>query len=123
MPEPITRLTRTVLLIAMLTAASSAAGQPCSIRVERTAERPRILYDDNPTPIPILPLILSEVEQIGAIQPGEDFTICRRIDRSTWNRRSAWLYVEVDGRPTNSNGSSGWINVTRAEADTWIPVP
>lgn len=122
MPETMIRFTRPVLLIATLATASPAGGQPC-IGVERTAEKPRILYDGNPKPLVILPLILSEVEEIGAIQPGEHFTVCSRIDRSTWNRRSAWLYVRVHGRPEGSTGSSGWINLSRAEAETWLPTP
>ena len=57
--------------------------------VERTAQRDWLLYDSNPVPWPFLPLILSEVNVIGTMSAGQQFTICRRIDRSTWRRRYA----------------------------------
>ena len=54
--------------------------------VERTAQRGWLLYDSNPEPWWFLPLVLSEVHVIGAMSAGQEFTICRRIDRRTWRR-------------------------------------
>ena len=53
----------------------------------------------------------------------QEFTICSRVDRSTWNRRSAWLQVRVKNGDADTNPSSGWINISRAKANSWIPMP
>ena len=63
--------------------------------VERTAQRGWLLYDSNPEPWWFFPLVLSEVHVIGAMSAGQQFTICRRVDRSTWRRRYAWLEVHM----------------------------
>ena len=133
MARHIARTSRTVLLISVLATAGLATGcnrhdQPpenelVCIGVERTAEKPRILFDDNPRPFPFLPLLRSEVNQIGAILPGQQFTICSRVDRSTWNTRTAWLQVRVNDSREDTAASSGWINMSRAEANAWIPMP
>ncbi len=88
---------------------------------QRTADRGWLLYDSNPRPFPLLPLIRSEVHLIGGISTGQQFTICERVDRSTWSRRTAWLHVRVDDG--NTNPSLGWINMSREEADSWVPEP
>ena len=54
--------------------------------IEKTAERDWLLYNSNPEPWRFLPLILSEVHIIGAMSAGQQFTICRRVDRSTWRK-------------------------------------
>jgi hypothetical protein len=140
MPHRISRLTKMVLLIAALAgtgfAAVRGAQDPsspestnaedgCSIGLEKEAEKPRILYDSNPKPFLLVPLILSEVSPIGSISPGQRLTICDRVDRSTWNRRSAWLQVRVDDGDGNATGSrrAGWITMSRDEADLWIAEP
>ena len=133
MAEHISRITSTVWLITGLATAGLATGcgshdqQPendlVCIEVERTAEKPRILFDDNHRPFPFLPLLRSEVNQIGAILPGQQFTICSRVDRSTWNTRTAWLQVRVDDGHEDTAASAGWINMSRAEANSWIPMP
>lgn len=121
MRQQLTRLANTGLLIALLTATGFTAGgrgQECTIGIERTAQRGRVLYDDNPKPVPFLPLIVSEVNPIGAISEGQQLTICRRVDRSTWNERSAWLHVRVDRN--TADAQSGWIRMSREEANSWI---
>ena len=133
MARHIARTSRTVLLISVLAIAGLATGcnthdpppenELVCIGVERTAEKPRILFDDNPRPFPFLPLLRSEVNQIGAILPGQQFTICSRVDRSTWNTRTAWLQVRVNDGHEDTAASSGWINMSRAEANSWIPMP
>ncbi len=139
MPQRITRLTNMVLLTAALAAIGFAtvgrAQDPpppksadaeiklVCIGIERTAEKPRILYDSNPEPFPLLPLIVSEVNQIGAISPGQQLTICSRVDRSTWNRRSAWLQVRVNDGNDGTSRPFGWITMSRDEANSWIPEP
>ena len=140
MPQHITRLTNTVLLIAALAGTGFTTGRPtqdppppepavvetefvCIVGIERTAEKPRILYDGNPEPFPFLPLIVSDVNQIGAISPGQQLTVCSRVDRSTWNRRSAWLQVRVNDGNDDTNPPSGWITMSRDEANLWIPEP
>ena len=93
---------------------------------QKTADRGWLLYDSDPRPFPLLPLILSEVDVIGGISAGQQFTICGRVDRSTWNRRTAWLQVGVDDGNNDPNLASGWINMSREEADrldSWIPKP
>ena len=132
MAEHISRATSTGLLITMLAIAALATGcgshdQPpkkesACIGVERTAEKPRILFDDNPRPLPFLPVLRSEVNQIGAILPGQQFTICSRVDRSTWNTRTAWLHVRLN-EEAEDTAASGWINMSRPEANSWIPMP
>ena len=126
MREHITRLTNTVLVIALLTGTGFATGRRTQdpvecIGIEKTAEKPRILYDSNPKPFPFLPLIVSDVNQIGAISPGQQLTVCRRVDRSTWNRRSAWLQVRVNADNGDTDHPSGWITMSRDEANLWIP--
>ena len=93
--------------------------------VERTAQRGWLLYDSNPEPWCFFPLVLSEVHVIGAMSAGQQFTICRRVDRSTWRRRYAWLEVHVhdDNRGDNERFSAGWITMPRANANTWVREP
>ena len=93
--------------------------------VERTAERDRLLYDSHPEPWPVLPLILlSDAKVIGSMKAGEEFTICRRVDRSTWNRRYAWLEIQ---RPTDFGDDETtqrtWITMTRTAANEWVGEP
>ena len=125
MAQYITRLTIMVLLIELLTGTGFATAtqdpSPECIGIEKTAQKPWILYDSNPKPFPLLPLIVSDVNQIGAISPGQQLTICKRVDRSTWNRRSAWVQVRINTRNDYSGPQSGWITMSRDEADTWIP--
>ncbi len=132
MTENISRMTGTVLVVTMVATGLATAwrshNQPpknelVCIGLEETAEKPRVLFDDNPRPFPFLPLLRSEVNQIGAILPGQQFTICSRVDRSTWNTRTAWLQVRVNDGHDDTAASSGWINMSRAEANSWIPMP
>lgn len=133
MTEHISRMTSTVLLTTVLAIAGLTTGcgshdgplenELVCIEVERTAEKPRILFDNNPRPFPFLPLLRSEVNQIGAILPGQQFTICSRVDRSTWNTRTAWLQVRVDDGHEDTAAAAGWINMSRTEANSWIPMP
>ena len=92
--------------------------------VERTAQRGWLLYDSNPEPWCFFPLVLSEVHVIGAMSAGQQFTIWRRVDRSTWRRRYAWLEVHVhDNRGDDEKFSVGWITMPRANANTWVMEP
>ena len=137
MAPHITQPINVVLLAALLTGTGFATGHrthgptppvPANaeselecIGIEKTAEKPWILYDSNPEPFPFLPLIVSDVNQIGSISPGQQLTICKRVDRSTWNRRSAWIQVRVNTGNDNTDPSSGWITMSRDEANSWIP--
>ena len=91
--------------------------------IERTAERGRLLYDSEPKPLWFLPILLSEVEVIGAISPGQAFTICRRVDRSTWNRRWAWLQVCVASNGEENDERCGWITMPLQDANRWVSEP
>ena len=142
MLQHITGLTAAVLFIAFLVALgipetlllggqssnSNGLGVPQGcLGVPRTADRGWLLYDSNPEPLPFLPIILSEVHVIGAIAPGQDFAICRRVDRSTWTRRSAWLQVSLRRDPSDpletAGSALGWITMPRREANLWVSEP
>ena len=139
MREYITRLTSTVLLAAVLTgpglgetdlsAARTPEGSqtPCT-GIEATFEKGLVLYDSNPKPLPWLPILASEPRAIGIIQPEQELTICTRVDRSTWNTRSAWLEIRTEstdsaGGNVEDSQTSGWINTSQQEADLWVPLP
>lgn len=140
MARHIARLASAVSLMALLSATSFGMGrstqdvpqaereddaetEPRCIGIEKTAERWRVLYDSNPEPFLLLPLIHSNPEEIGSIAPGQQFTICRQVDRSTWNRRSTWLQVRVISGTDDANVRSGWITMSSEEANSWIPQP
>ena len=130
MPQHIAGLVSALLL---LTGTGFAAGtgtppqvadEPPCIGIEASTEKWQMLYDSNPKPWPFLPLIVSNVNEVGAIPPGSKFNICRRVDRSTWNQRSAWLYVHLKTNNGNDSGSqSGWITTSPDEASVWISQP
>ena len=136
----ITRLTSAVLFVALLTGAESAGAsiagnQPPLETQEEDTEREcwgikatvdglLILYDGNPKPFVLLPLLRSKVREIGIIHPRQEFTICTRVDRSTWNHRNAWLHVHVDGYGGEPNSRrSGWVTMSRQQANVWTPEP
>ena len=101
------------------TAGRGPATERCE-GVDRTAERDRLLYDSHPEPWPVLPLILlNEAKVVGSLRTGEDFTICRRVDRSTWNQRYAWLEVQRPTDPTDGTTQRTWITMSRAAANEW----
>ena len=82
------------------------------------------MYNGNPEPRWFLPLLLSEVDVIGAVATGQRFTICRRIDRSTWRRRYAWLEVHMHDSSGDDEGFSvGWITMPRNDANKWVSEP
>ena len=97
------------------------------VGIRKTADRGWLLYDSNPEPFPLVPMVLTEVHVIGAIAPEEAFTICRRVDRSTWTRRAAWLQVYVlrdPSDPLEPRGPVlGWITMPRHQADLWVSEP
>ena len=140
MPRYITRLTNAVLLMALLSGTGIATAQPAQgesqaegedgaeveancIGIKKTAERSRVLYDSNPKPFPLLPLIHSnDPQRVGRIDPGQQFTICKQINRSTWNQRWTWLQVRIDDDDVAADGiRSGWITMSSDEADSWLP--
>lgn len=140
MSRHITRLTSAVLLMALLSGAGIAMAwpaqdvsqaeregdaeiEPACIGIEKTAEMWWVLYDSYPEPFLLLPLIHSNPNEIGRITPGQQFTICKQVNRSTWNRRSTWLEVRVVPGPDAPDVRSGWITMSTDEANSWIPQP
>jgi len=140
MPRHITRLTTAALLVALLSGTGFAPARSAQdifpaergddaetqarcIGIEKTAERWRVLYDSSPEPFLLLPLIHSNPKEIGSIAPGQQFTICRQVNRSTWNRRSTWLQVRVNSGTDDADVRSGWITMSTDEANSWIPQP
>lgn len=100
--------------------------QEC-VGVRKTADRAWLVYDGNPKPFLLVPGVLTDVHVIAAIAPEQDFTICRRVDRSTWTRRAAWLQVYVPrdhSDPPEPRGPVlGWITMPRHQADLWVSEP
>ena len=138
MPRYITRLTNAVLLTALFSGTGIAAARPAQdgpqaaggggpeiesncIGIDKTAERYWVLYDSSPKPFLLLPLIHSVSQTVGRIVPGQQFTVCKQINRSTWNYRWTWLQVRVNSG--SGDVQSGWISMIRDDEDSWLLQP
>ncbi len=87
---------------------------PLAFRAERLT-----LYRQEPRPLWFFPLLLSEAEQIGIIDPEGDIRICETAYRSTWRERSLWLRVVV--KPANTDGFvEGWLTVGPRDLNSFV---
>ena len=68
-----------------------------------------VVYDDPPDPLPYFPLLLTSNDHVGWLAPGTDARVCATVFRSTWNKRSLWMRVDVDV----PDGFVGWISSGR----------
>ncbi len=80
------------------------------------------LYRQEPRPLWFFPLLLSEAEEIGVIDPEGDIRICETAYRSTWRERSLWLRVVV--KPANTDGFvEGWLTVGPRDLNSFVDPP
>ena len=75
-----------------------------------------VVYDLPPDPLPYYPLLLTSNDHIGWLAPGTDARVCATVFRSTWNKRSLWMRIDVEG----PDGFVGWISPGRGTLASFL---